>query len=54
MLQHLAFIIQNEEAQGMTEYVLVIGLIAILLMLSLTDFAGGVVTLFAQITGAMG
>lgn len=41
---------KDEEGQGLVEYGLIIGLIAVVLILALTSLTGGLSTIFGKIT----
>ena len=46
--------VRNEKGQGMVEYALIIGLVAVLLVGALVLLSGGIEGLFDNITGILG
>ncbi len=45
---------KNEKGQGLTEYALIIALVAIVAVAALTLLGGQIDTIFGSITGALG
>lgn len=45
---------KSEKGQGMVEYGLIIGLVAIVVIVALTALSGGLNNIFGQITTALG
>lgn len=54
MWHRLTFIIRDEKAQGQMEYSLILSFVVIVLIASLTGFAGSLTTLTTNIVQAMG
>ncbi len=52
-LAQMVALIKNEEGQGMVEYALIIGGIAIVAMIAINALGGGVGTLFTKITTSL-
>jgi len=50
MKEKLKGLLKNEEGQGMVEYGLIIGLVAIVLVTALTALNGGLNSVFTKIT----
>lgn len=51
MMNMLKKLVRDEEGQGLTEYALIIALIAIVVIVALTALGGQIRTVFNRITG---
>ena len=54
MFKLLKKLVSGEEGQGLVEYALIIGLIAIVLIVALNGMAGGIAGVFARIVTGLG